>query len=87
MGRFDKAIAESKRTQELDPLSLISKAHLAFIYFLTANTTWRSRCKKIELDPAFFVARRYAGPAYQQKGQYDEAIAEFQRPLVSRTPP
>ena len=80
-GRFDQAIAESKRTQELDPLSLISKSHLAFIYFFNHKPDLAiERSKKaIELDPAFFVARRYAGLAYQQKGQFDEAITEFQK--------
>jgi serine/threonine-protein kinase len=81
IGRFDKAITESKRTQELDPLSLIAKAHLAWIYYFNGKydlSLERSK-KAIELDPTFFVARRYAGLAYQQKGQYDEAIAELQK--------
>jgi len=84
-GRFDQAINESKRTQELDPLSLISKSHLAFIYFFDHKydlAIERSK-KAIELDATFFVARRYAGLAYQQKGQYDEAIAEFQKAVNS----
>ena len=37
------------------------------------------QCRKIlELDPSSFPARRYLGLAYEAKGMYPEAIAEFQ---------
>jgi tetratricopeptide (TPR) repeat protein len=38
------------------------------------------QCRKIlELDPSSFPARRYLGLAYEAKGMYAEAIAEFQK--------
>jgi serine/threonine-protein kinase len=37
------------------------------------------QCRKVlELDPSSFPARRYLGLAYEAKGMYPEAIAEFQ---------
>jgi tetratricopeptide (TPR) repeat protein len=39
-----------------------------------------AQCSKIlSLDPNSFPARRYLGLAYQQKGMYPQAIAEFQK--------
>jgi len=79
--RFDEAIAEAKRTEELEPLSFVASSHLGWIYYLSGqNDKAIEQCKKIlELDPSSFPARRYLGLAYEAKGMYAEAIAEFQR--------
>jgi TolB-like protein/Tfp pilus assembly protein PilF len=79
--RFDEAIAEARRTQELEPLSLIATSHLAWILYLSGKSDEAiEQCQHIiELDPNFFPARRYLGLAYEAKGQYPKAIAEFQK--------
>ena len=78
--RFDEAIAEAKRTEELEPLSFVASSHLGWIYYLSGqNDNAIEQCKKIlDLDPSSFPARRYLGLAYEAKGMYTEAIAEFQ---------
>jgi len=78
--RFDEAIAEAKRTEELEPLSFVASSHLGWIYYLSGqNDNAIEQCRKIlELDPSSFPARRYLGLAYEAKGMYTEAIAEFQ---------
>jgi len=78
--RFDEAIAEAKRTEELEPLSFVASSHLGWIYYLSGqNDKAIEQCRKIlELDPSSFPARRYLGLAYEAKGMYTEAIAEFQ---------
>ena len=78
--RFDEAIAEAKRTEELEPLSFVASAHLGWIYYLSGqNDKAIEQCRKIlERDPSSFPARRYLGLAYEAKGMYPEAIAEFQ---------
>ncbi len=78
--RFDEAIAEAKRTEELEPLSFVASSHLGWIYYLSGqNDKAIEQCKKIlELDPSSFPARRYLGLAYESKGMYAEAITEFQ---------
>ncbi len=78
--RFDEAIAEAKRTEELEPLSFVASSHLGWIYYLSGqNDRAIEQCKKIlELDPSSFPARRYLGLAYEAKGMYPEAITEFQ---------
>ncbi|HEY6806525.1 MAG TPA: winged helix-turn-helix domain-containing protein [Pyrinomonadaceae bacterium] len=78
--RFDEAIAEAKRTEELEPLSFVASSHLGWIYYLSGkNDLAIEQCKKIlDLDPSSFPARRYLGLAYEGKGMYAEAIHEFQ---------
>jgi TolB-like protein/DNA-binding winged helix-turn-helix (wHTH) protein/Tfp pilus assembly protein PilF len=79
--RFDEAIAEAKRAQELDPLSFISNLHLGWIFYLAGRYDEAiEHCKKLlEVDPNFFPAYRYLGLAYEQKGMYAKAISEFEK--------
>ncbi|HXU40043.1 MAG TPA: tetratricopeptide repeat protein [Blastocatellia bacterium] len=81
MGRFDEAIAEARRAQELEPLSFISNSHIGWIlYFAGRYDEAIEHCKKLlDVDPNFFPARRYLGLVYEQKGMYKEAITEFQQ--------
>ena len=87
--RFDEAIAEAKRTSELEPLSFTASSHLGWIYYLSGrNDEAIAQCTKIlKLDPNSFPARRYLGLAYEAKGMYPQAIEEFQKGLkVSGSP-
>jgi DNA-binding winged helix-turn-helix (wHTH) protein/TolB-like protein/Tfp pilus assembly protein PilF len=79
--RFDEAIAEAKRTDELEPLSFVASSHLAWIYYLSGQSdrAIEQGHKILDLDPTSFPARRYLGLAYEQKGMYAEAINEFQK--------
>ena len=79
--RFDEAIAEAKRTQELEPLSSTASAHLGWIYYLSGQNdrAIEQGSKILELDPNAFPALRYRGLAYEQKGMYREAIGDFQK--------
>jgi len=87
--RFDEAIAEANRTEGLEPLSSTASPHLGWILHLSGqNDQAIKQCSKIlDLDPNSFPARRYRGLAYEQKGMYREAIAEFQKGLqISGSP-
>ncbi|HET6893607.1 MAG TPA: tetratricopeptide repeat protein [Pyrinomonadaceae bacterium] len=79
--RFDEAIAEAKRTQELEPFSLIASSHLGWILYLAGkNDEAIEQCTRIlDLDSNFFPALRYRGLAYVEKGMYREAINDFQK--------
>ena len=79
-GRFDEAIAETRRTQELDKTSLIINSHFGLVYYFAHRYDDAiSECQKtVALDPTFFVAHRYLGLSYAQKGMYKEALAEFE---------
>jgi TolB-like protein/Tfp pilus assembly protein PilF len=79
--RFDEAVAEAKRTSELEPLSFTASSHLGWILYLSGRTDEAiAQCRKIlSLDPNSFPAHRYLGLAYEQKGMYPQAIDEFQK--------
>jgi TolB-like protein/DNA-binding winged helix-turn-helix (wHTH) protein/Flp pilus assembly protein TadD len=79
LGRLDEAIAEMKRAQNLDPLSLIINADLAELLVLAHHydeSIAQSR-KTIEMDPNFALAHNQLAQAYFQKQMYDEAVAEL----------
>ena len=79
--RFDEAMVEAKKAEELEPLSLTSSAHLGWILYLSGRDDEAIRqCSRIlELDPNSFPALRYLGLAFQQRSMYKEAIADFQK--------
>jgi len=83
-GRFNEAIQETKRTQELDRTSLIINAHFGLInYFAHHFDQAIADCNKtIALDPTFYVARRYLGLSYAQNKMYPEALAEFDKAIA-----
>jgi TolB-like protein/Flp pilus assembly protein TadD len=80
-GRFDEAIAEGKRAQELDPLSLIINADLGYdyIYARRYDQAIEQLRKTIEMDQSFYYAHRLLGQAYDLKGSFPEALAEYQK--------
>jgi eukaryotic-like serine/threonine-protein kinase len=79
MGRHEEAIAEIKRAQSLDPLSLIinSVAGDTYIKARQYDLAIDQLRKTIEMDKSFIQAHRYLGNAYLEKGMYTEAIAAF----------
>jgi serine/threonine protein kinase/Tfp pilus assembly protein PilF len=83
VGRFDEAISETRRTQELDKTSLIINSHFGLIYFFGGrfDEAIQSCQKTIELDPNFYVARRYLGLAYAQKGLYKESLQQYEKAM------
>ncbi|MEY2578778.1 MAG: hypothetical protein QOI49_1602 [Verrucomicrobiota bacterium] len=87
LGQFDEAIASSKRSVVLDPLSLIVNSDLAFNY-LNAHrfddAIAQSR-KTLEIDPNFHIAREYLAMALQFEGKLPDALAEYQKAKSAAT--
>ncbi|HWY21557.1 MAG TPA: tetratricopeptide repeat protein [Candidatus Acidoferrum sp.] len=80
LGRFDEAIVEMRKAENLDPLSLIINADLAELLGLAHHydeSIAQSR-KTIEMDRNFALAHNQLAQAYLQKHMYAEAIAELQ---------
>jgi TolB-like protein/DNA-binding winged helix-turn-helix (wHTH) protein/Flp pilus assembly protein TadD len=81
LGRYDEAIAEMKKAESVDPLSLIINADLAELLVLAHSydeAIAQSR-KTIEMDPNFAMAHNQLAQAYLQKHMFDQAIAELQK--------
>ncbi len=79
-GRVDEAIAEMKRAQELDPLSLIINAELGsnYIFARQYDKAIEQLRKTIEMDPTFYYAQYNLGEAYEHKGDFQEALKDYQ---------
>jgi len=81
LGRYDEAIAEMRKAENLDPLSLIINADLAELLVLahSYDESIRQSRKTIEMDANFPLAHNQLAQAYLQKHMYDEAVAELRR--------
>jgi tetratricopeptide (TPR) repeat protein len=79
LGEFDRAIAELKRAQQLDPLSLIINTDLgaAFVMARRYDEATAQLRKTIEIDPRFYYAHWMLGQALQLQGQLTEALGEY----------
>ena len=75
-GRFDEAIAEARRAQQLDPLSLILNENVGDILGLARryDEGEAQLLKTLELDPNFAVARGTLAKTYEVRGRYKEAL-------------
>jgi len=80
LGQYDDAIAEMRKAESLDPLSLIINADLAELLVLAHSyeESIRQSRKTIEMDPNFALAHNQLAQAYLQKHMNDEALAELQ---------
>jgi TolB-like protein/DNA-binding winged helix-turn-helix (wHTH) protein/Tfp pilus assembly protein PilF len=83
VGRNSEAIAEMRKAENLDPLSLIINADLAellLIAHLPDESIQQSR-KTIEMDPNFALAHNQLAQGYLEKHMFGEAIAEIQKAI------
>jgi TolB-like protein/DNA-binding winged helix-turn-helix (wHTH) protein/Tfp pilus assembly protein PilF len=83
MGRNNEAIAEMRKAEHLDPLSLIISADMAEILLVAhLNDKAIEQCRRtVQMDPNFAIAHLELGQAFVQEHRYDEAIAEFQKAI------
>ena len=79
LGRNEEAIAEMRKAESLDPLSLIINADLAELLLIAHfydESIQQSR-KVIEMDPNFAFAHNQLGQAYLPNHMPGEAVAEL----------
>jgi DNA-binding winged helix-turn-helix (wHTH) protein/TolB-like protein/Tfp pilus assembly protein PilF len=81
VGRFDEAIQQAKRAQELDPLSLSGNTTLGFAFLMSRQYDQAVQQSRMvaEVDPGHLSAHIILGFAYVHKKMYEEAISEFQK--------
>jgi serine/threonine-protein kinase len=79
--RYNEALREIKREQELDPLSPLAGAIAAFIYrnLGDMDSSIRESKRVIALDPNYPVAHVSLGLAYLDQHSYEEAVAELRK--------
>ena len=81
LGRFEEAIAESRRAHELDPLSLIINSMLAGALYAGGQTeeALDQISRTLDLDSDFNIAYWVRGQINESKGNLDQAIADYQK--------
>jgi serine/threonine protein kinase/Flp pilus assembly protein TadD len=80
-GRFDEALAVSRRATELDPLSASSLLSLqvALIQAQRYEEAAASCRTALDMDPTLWVSRRALGVVLTRTARYDDAIDELTR--------
>jgi TolB-like protein/class 3 adenylate cyclase/Tfp pilus assembly protein PilF len=80
MGRFDEALAEIQKAQELDPLSLAISTGVGHVLYLSGqyDRSIEQYRRAVELDPGFMLTHVWFGRPYLQKEMFTEAIAELE---------
>ena len=81
LNRLDEALAEIRKAQELDPLSLIINTAVARILHFSRRfdeAIEQSR-RTLELNPQFALGYFDIGVAYAQTGRFEEAAAAFKK--------
>jgi len=83
MGRFNEALAENKRAEQLDPLSIVTNYVAGEILRCMGryDEAIEQFQKTIEIEPYFGVGYCYLGLAFSQKNKYKEAITALQKSI------
>lgn len=81
LGRFDEAIAEVYRAQELDFLSPATNTQVGSILYRARryDEAIAALRQTLDLEPDFLAARLYLSLCYLMQRRFDEALAECNR--------
>jgi serine/threonine protein kinase/tetratricopeptide (TPR) repeat protein len=79
MGRSSEAIAECRKTVEIDPLSLLSNLDLANTYYLAReyDQAVQQANRTLEIDPKYSEAIKTIGYVFELTGNYKGAIEQW----------
>jgi serine/threonine-protein kinase len=76
VGRIEEAISETQQALSLDPLSILFRVHLAFLFYLQhkyEHSIAQFR-KVLEMSPQYYLAHAMMGNVYTFLGNFDEAL-------------
>ncbi|WP_263358131.1 winged helix-turn-helix domain-containing protein [Acidicapsa ligni] len=83
LARYDEAMVEMRKAQNLDPLSLIINADLAELLLIAHRNeeSIQQSQRTIEMDPDFAMAHNQLAQAYLAKHMPDKAIPELKKAI------
>ena len=72
---------QTQQALALDPLSILFRVHLAFLFYLQRNYehSIAQFRKVLEMNPQYYLAHAMMGTVYTQTGRFDEALACYAR--------
>ena len=84
MGRFNEAIVEMKKAQDLAPLSLIINTNFAYVLYFAGRIeeSIEQFNLTLQMEPNFIVAHQRGGLAYLLNGRHEEALQHFQQAVA-----
>jgi tetratricopeptide (TPR) repeat protein len=79
MGKYEEAIAQERRAQELDPLSVPIAGTAGWVFYYSGRIEDAARELKVALrdDEGFALGHFYLGRVLEQQGQLDSALAHY----------
>jgi tetratricopeptide (TPR) repeat protein len=87
--RFDEAVAEALKAQNLDPVSTFIALTVGIVFGMSGD--YSRAIEEFEaglrLNPDYYLLHSWLGQIYFANGQYAEALAAHQRAMeLSRRP-
>jgi TolB-like protein/DNA-binding winged helix-turn-helix (wHTH) protein/Flp pilus assembly protein TadD len=84
MGRFQEALEEARKAQQIDPLSLSINTTLAGRYrdLRQYSQAIDLNRRTLEMDPNFMPAHIALGATYEDQGNWSQAISEYQQAVA-----
>jgi tetratricopeptide (TPR) repeat protein len=78
-GRIDEAVADVQNALSLDPLSILFRVHLGFLYYLQHQyeQSIAQFRKVLEMSPQYYLAHAMMGPVYAMTGKFEKALHCF----------
>ena len=85
VGRIDEAVAEVQNALSLDPLSILFRVHLGFLYYVQRNYehSIAQFRKVLEMNPQYYLAHAMMAPVYTQTCHFNEALECYARARVA----
>ncbi len=81
VGRVEEAIAETQQALSFDPLSILIRAHLGFLFYIDKkyeHSIAQFR-KVLEMNPQYYLAHAMMGNVYTLAGEFDAALECYRR--------
>jgi TolB-like protein len=84
MGRFDESISEAKGALACNPFSVRISQHLGQSFYCARmyDEAIRQFTKTLQLDSNYLSAHESLGDACEQKAQYHEAVAHWNKAMI-----
>jgi tetratricopeptide (TPR) repeat protein len=76
VGRLEEALSETQQALSLDPLSILFRVHLAFLFYLQnkyEHSIAQFR-KVLEMSPQYYLAHAMMGNVHTLAGEFEEAL-------------